>query len=199
MTAVSFLIKKSYIILLNKGELFSFSTLQHSQQLHVQELSTFQYSYLLFSTLRFPFKPVCLVMPVTSQGISSPPIYFTSHTPFSWLQPFRLHRILDFFIRDFVSISTFSPQVVKNPGLPLTATSGSLLPYRLFELTCIASTYSRLQRAVSGIYSCVSFPPTQSQVERFRTLLLHSTPQNISQGKSLLSPTLLPSFRQLPN
>ena len=31
-------------------------------------LSTFQYSYLFMSAFRFPFEPVRLVMPVTSQG-----------------------------------------------------------------------------------------------------------------------------------
>ncbi len=109
------------------------------------------YSMLYYSvstTLRFPFKPVCLPTPVTSQGISYLPILlYPTHAALA-AAAFLTARNLDLYIQDFVSISTYSPYVVMNPR-PITRGHLWLAFTPPFFRSRGVSVYSRLQRAVS--------------------------------------------------
>ena len=116
MTAVSFPIKKSYTApsKINDDTIFPF-TASSPATAPRQELSTFRYSYSYLTVLRLPFEPVCLDAPLTQQGILYPPILlYLTHDAFA-SAAFLTARILDSYIRDFVSISTFSPYTVLNP------------------------------------------------------------------------------------
>ena len=63
--AVSFLMKKSYTAPPVSGDtIFLFSVSQPAMAPR-RELSTFRYSYSFATALRFPFKPVCWMAPVT--------------------------------------------------------------------------------------------------------------------------------------
>ena len=91
---------------------------------------------------------MCWAVPVTPQGGSySPIVLYPTHAALTAMA-FLTTRILDLYIRDFVSVSTYSPYAVMNPR-PIT--HGHLwLAFALPSFTsCKAGVYSRLQRAVS--------------------------------------------------
>ena len=177
----------------------SFPTLHSLQWLHVQGLSTFRYSYPSMSVLRFPFKPVCWATPVTPQGIlySRFLLYPTypafAVTAFSTVSNFRLvHSGFLSVVSHILAIDSF-----RTSGLPLTATSGSLLPYRCVATGVYSECNSRLRRAVSGnvILHSVSFQRSLkgSVSGRYPFIPL----LGISVGEGSASPLLLPPFRRL--
>ena len=121
MAAVSSPVKESYAAPPVSGDTVFLSSASLPATAPRRELSTFRYSYSsIFSTaLRFPFKPVCLPVPVTPQGGSySPIVLYPTHAAFA-TTAFLTARIIDLYIRDFVSVSTYSPYAVMTPR-PIT-------------------------------------------------------------------------------
>ncbi len=65
MAAVSSLIKESYTAPPVSGDAIFLSNASLPAMARRQGLSTFQYSDLIATALRFPFRPVCWTAPVT--------------------------------------------------------------------------------------------------------------------------------------